>query len=80
MQEIFNKYLEDLKNKLSTVNNKITEIKNALEGTNSRVTDPEQMNELGDRIMELTEAEYNKLEHTHTHTHTHQEQSQTPLG
>ena len=60
MQEIFLKDLEDVKNKQSTVNNKITEIKNALERTN-RVIESEQMNEMKDRIMGINEAEYNKF-------------------
>ena len=33
---MFNKDLEELKNKLSMMNNTITEIKNTLEGINSR--------------------------------------------
>ena len=33
MQEMFNKDLEELRNKQSTINNKITEIKNTLEET-----------------------------------------------
>ena len=36
MQEIFNKDLEELKNKQTEMNNTITEMKNTLEGINSR--------------------------------------------
>ena len=35
-QEMFNKELEDLKNKQMEMNNTITEMKNTLEGINSR--------------------------------------------
>ena len=42
MQEIFNKDLEELKNKQLTMNNAITEIKNTLEGTSSRVSEAEE--------------------------------------
>ena len=42
MQEIFNKDLEELKNKQSTMNNAITEIKNTLEGTKRRVSEAEE--------------------------------------
>ena len=55
---MFNRDLEELKNKQS---NKITEIKNTLEGINSRVTDAEErIRDLKDRVMEITEAEWNK--------------------
>ena len=37
MQESINKELEELKNKHTETNNRITEIKNTLEGINSRV-------------------------------------------
>ena len=39
MQEMFNKDLEELKNKQSTMNSAITVIKNTLEACNSRVTE-----------------------------------------
>ena len=37
MQEMFNKDLEELKNKQTEMNNTITEMKNTLEGINSRI-------------------------------------------
>ena len=39
MQEMFNKDLEELKNKKTERNNTITEMKNTLEGINSRITE-----------------------------------------
>ena len=45
MKEMFNKDLEELKNK--EINSKITEMKNTLEGINSRTTEAkEQVSEL----------------------------------
>ena len=41
IQEIFNKDLEELKNKKTEMNSTITEMKNSLEGNNSRVTEAE---------------------------------------
>ena len=41
MKESINKDLEELKNKHSETNNKITEIKNTLEGFNSRISEAE---------------------------------------
>ena len=41
--------------------NNNTEIKNTLEGTNSRITEAEEwINELEDRMMEITDEEQNK--------------------
>ena len=40
-QEMFNKDLEELKNKETDVNNTITEMKNTLEGINNRITEAE---------------------------------------
>ena len=37
IQEIFNKELEDLKNKQTEMNNRITEMKNTVEGINGRI-------------------------------------------
>ena len=37
IQEIFNKDLEELKNKQTEMNNTITEMKNTLEGINNRI-------------------------------------------
>jgi len=39
MQEMFNKDLEELKNKQSTMNNAVTVITNTLEACNSRITE-----------------------------------------
>ena len=41
IQEMFNKDLEELKNKQTEMNNTITEMKNTLEGINSRITEAE---------------------------------------
>ena len=42
-------------------NNTINEIKNSLEGINSRITEAEeQINDLEDKIVEITTAEQNK--------------------
>ena len=55
MKEMFNKDLEELKNR--EMNNTITEMKNTLEGINSRTTEAEeQVSELEDRIVEITVA------------------------
>ena len=57
-QEMFNKDLEELNNKQ---NNTIVEMKNTLEGINSRITDAEEwINDLEDRMVELTAMEQNK--------------------
>ena len=61
IQEMFNKDLEELKNRRSAMNNTISEMKNTLEGINSRITEAEkQISELEDRIVEITAAEQNK--------------------
>ena len=39
---MFNKDLEELKNKQTEMNNTITELKNALEGINNRITEAEE--------------------------------------
>ena len=58
---MFNKNLEGIKNRQSTMNNTITEIKIKLEGTNSRIAEAaECICELKDRMVEITEAEQNK--------------------
>ena len=52
IQEMFNKDLEELKNKETVMNNIITEMKNKLEGINSRITEAEeQISELEDRMV-----------------------------
>ena len=42
MQESINKDLEELNNKHTKTNNRITEIKNILEGINSRIFEAEE--------------------------------------
>ena len=51
MLKMFTKDLEKLK--------KQTEINNTLEGINSRITEAEQINDLEDRMVELTDTEQN---------------------
>ena len=61
MKEMFNKDLEELKNKQTEVNNTITEMKNTLEGINSRITEAEErISDLEDRTVEFTAVEQNK--------------------
>ena len=61
MQEMFNKYLEELKNKQTEMNNTITEIKNTLEGINRRITEAEEwISDQEDRMVEFTAVEQNK--------------------
>ena len=61
MQEMFNKDLEELKNKQTEMNYTITEMKNTLEGINSRITEAEkQISDMEYRIMEITAKEQNK--------------------
>ena len=61
MQEMFNKDLEELKNKQTEMNNTITEMKNTLEGINSRITEAEErISDLEDRMVEFTAVEQNK--------------------
>ena len=61
MQEMFNKDLEELKNKQTEMNNTITVMKTTLEGINSRITEAEEWkSDLEDRMVEFTAAEQNK--------------------
>ena len=61
MQEMFNKELEELKNKQTMMNNTINKIKNSLEGINSRITGAEeQTSDLEDRMVEITTTKKNK--------------------
>ena len=61
MQEMFNKDLEELKNKQTEMNNTINERKSSLEGTNSRTTEAEEwISDLEDKIVEITTSEQNK--------------------
>ena len=59
--KMFNKELEDLKNKWTEVNNTTTEINNRLDRISSRITEAEeQVSELEDRVMETTVREQRK--------------------
>ena len=61
MQEMFNKDLEELRNKQTEMNNTITEMKTTLEGINSRITEAEErISELEDTMVEFTAVEQNK--------------------
>ena len=61
MQEMFNKDLEELKNKQTEMTNTITEMKTTLEGINSRITEAEErISELEDKMVEITAREQNK--------------------
>ena len=42
IQEMFNRDLEELKNKQAEMNNTITEMKNTLEGINNRIIEAEE--------------------------------------
>ena len=60
-QEMFNKDLEELKNKQTEMTNTITEMKTTLEGINSRITETEErISGLKDRMLEFTVVEQNK--------------------
>ena len=61
MQEMFNKDLEELKNKQTEMSNTITEMKNTLEGISSRISEAqERISDLEDRMVEFTAVEQNK--------------------
>ena len=61
IQEMFNKDMEELKNKQGVMNNTVTELENTLEETNSRITEAEEwISELEDRIVEINAVEQNK--------------------
>ena len=61
MQEMFNKDLQELKNKQTEMTNTITEMKPTLEGLISRITEAEKwISDLEDRMVEFTSAEQNK--------------------
>ena len=65
MQEMFNKDLEELKNKQTEMNNTIIEMKTTLEGINSRITEAEEwISDLEDRMVEFTTAEQNEEKRT----------------
>ena len=58
---MFNKDLEELKNKQTEKNNTITEMKNTLERINSRITEAEEpTSDLEDRMVEFTPVEQNQ--------------------
>ena len=58
IQEMFNKDLEELKNKQTEMNNTITEMKNTLEGISNIITEAEeQISELEDKMVEITAKE-----------------------
>ena len=61
MQDMFNKYLEEIKKNQLKMNNTINEIKNTLEGTISRITEREgRISEVEDKMVEINEAERKK--------------------
>ena len=61
IQEMFNKDLEELKNKQTEMDNTITEMKNTLEGNNNRIMEAEErISELEDKMVEITAEEQNK--------------------
>ena len=61
IQEMFNKDLEELKNKQTEMNNTITEMKNTLEGISNRITEAEErISDLEDKMVEITPEEQNK--------------------
>ena len=61
IQETFNKDLEEVKSKQTTMSNTINGVKNSLEGINSRITEAEErISDLEDKIVEITTAEQNK--------------------
>ena len=61
LQELFNKDLEELKNKQTEMNNTITEMKTTLEGINTTITEAEErISDLEDRTVEFTVAEHIK--------------------
>ena len=60
-QGMFKKYLEEVRNSQSAMNNKITEMKNTLERPKSRVTEIEEWtSELENIMLEINETEWNK--------------------
>ena len=61
IQQMFNKDLEELKNKQREMNNTITEMKNALEGISNRITEAEErISELEDKMREVSAEEQHK--------------------
>ena len=61
MREMFNKHLEELKNKQTEMNKTVTEMKNTLERINSRQTEAvEWISDLEDRTVGFTAVEQKK--------------------
>ena len=60
LEELKNKHREKLKNKQTEMNNTITEMKNTLEEISSRITEGEWISDLEDRMVEFTAAEKSK--------------------
>ena len=61
IQEMFNRELDDLKEKQTEMNNTITKMKNTSEGIKSWIHEAEeQISELEDRMVEITAVEQNK--------------------
>ena len=55
LEDLKNKHLEEFKNKQTEMNNTITEMKNTLEGIKSRITEAEErISDLEDRMVEFT--------------------------
>ena len=77
---MFNKDLEEIKERQLIMNNAITEIKNTLEGTNSRITEAEdRISEVKDIMGEINEAERKKeLKEVRTTSETSGTMSNTP--
>ena len=58
---MFNKEIEDLKNKQKEMNNTIVEMKNTLEGINSRIMEEEEQRcDAEDRVVEIPATGKNK--------------------
>ena len=61
MQGSISKDLEELKDKHRETNITITEIKNTLERINSKISEAEQINELEDKMVDITSEEQNEV-------------------
>ena len=58
---MFNKEIEDLRNKHGEMNNTITKTKNSLEGSNSRIQETEeQVSKMEDKQVEIIDIEQHK--------------------
>ena len=58
---MFNKEIEDLRNKQGEMNNTITKTKNSLEGSNSRIQETEeQVSKMEDKQVEIIDIEQHK--------------------